>query len=84
MFCRNVDVAVNRRAFFARFGVGLAGAALLDLLRADAQEANPFAGILSQPHHAPKAKRIISLFMAGGPSQLDLYDHKPLLNERNG
>jgi hypothetical protein len=84
VFCRNVDVAVNRRAFFARFGMGLAGAALMDLIRADAQEANPFAGILAQPHHAPKAKRIISLFMAGGPSQLDLFDHKPLLNERNG
>ncbi len=84
MFCRNVDVAVNRRAFFARFGMGLAGAALLDLLRADAQETNPFAGILAQPHHAPKAKRVISLFMAGGPSQLDLFDHKPLLTERNG
>jgi hypothetical protein len=84
VFCRNVDVAVNRRAFFARFGMGLAGAALMDLLRADANEPNPFAGVLAQPHHAPKAKRVISLFMAGGPSQLDLFDHKPLLNERNG
>src|SRR4029079_15948745 len=41
-------------------------------------------GILSQPHFAPKAKRIIYLFMAGGPSQHDLFDHKPLLNQRNG
>ncbi|HEX4606668.1 MAG TPA: DUF1501 domain-containing protein [Urbifossiella sp.] len=87
MFCDNVDFGPSRRAFFARFGMGLAGAALMDLLRADAQEPaapNPFAGILDRPHHAPKAKRIISLFMAGGPSQLDLFDHKPLLNDRNG
>jgi hypothetical protein len=42
------------------------------------------AGILGGPHFAPKAKRIIYLFMAGGPSQLDLFDHKPELNRRNG
>src|SRR5207302_4930239 len=41
-------------------------------------------GVLDQPHHPPKAKRIIYLFMAGGPSQLDLFDHKPLLNRMNG
>ena len=35
-------------------------------------------------HFAPKAKRVIYLFMAGGPSQLDLFDHKPLLNRKNG
>ena len=46
--------------------------------------ANPFAGILPATHIAPKAKRIIYLFMSGGPSQLDLFDHKPLLNQRNG
>src|SRR6185295_16991766 len=45
---------------------------------------NPFKGILDQPHFAPKAKRIIYLFMSGGPSQHDLFDHKPLLNQRNG
>lgn len=36
------------------------------------------------PHFAPKAKRVIFLSMAGGPSQLDLFDHKPLLVARNG
>src|SRR5688500_14275731 len=46
--------------------------------------ANPFKGVLAQPHLAPRAKRIIYLFMAGGPSQHDLFDHKPLLNTRNG
>ena len=41
-------------------------------------------GILGQPHFPPKAKRIIFLFMSGGPSQLDLFDYKPLFNKRNG
>ncbi|HUR54119.1 MAG TPA: DUF1501 domain-containing protein [Gemmataceae bacterium] len=64
-----------RRHFFSRSALGLGAFALSDLLaRADAPK----------PHHAPKAKRIISLFMAGGPSQLDLFDHKPKLNELNG
>ncbi|MDB5309791.1 MAG: hypothetical protein JWO38_3993 [Gemmataceae bacterium] len=79
----------TRRDFFAQFGLGLGGAALMHLLNADAasaspEKANPFKGILDRPHHPPKAKRIIYLFMAGGPSQLDLFDHKPKLNELNG
>src|SRR5207237_5092578 len=45
---------------------------------------NPFKGILDGPHFSARAKRIISLFMSGGPSQLDLFDHKPLLNRMNG
>jgi hypothetical protein len=45
---------------------------------------NPFRGVLAEPHFPARAKRIIYLFMAGGPSQLDLFDYKPLLNRRNG
>ena len=41
-------------------------------------------GVLKAFHLAPKAKRVISLFMSGGPSQLDLFDFKPLLNTMNG
>jgi hypothetical protein len=76
-----------RRHFITRFGLGVGGFALAELLARGAEPAakpNPFRGILDKPHHAPKAKRIISLFMAGGPSQLDLFDPKPLLNDRNG
>ena len=40
--------------------------------------------MLGQPHFPPKAKRIIYLFMSGGPSQLDLFDYKPLLNQLHG
>ncbi|MGA2259390.1 MAG: DUF1501 domain-containing protein [Thermoguttaceae bacterium] len=41
-------------------------------------------GVLGQPHFPAKAKRIIYFFMSGGPSQLDLFDYKPLLNKRHG
>ena len=71
----------NRRLFLRQTGLGLGGIALGSLL---SQHATAAPGILGKPHHEPKAKRIIYLFMAGGPSQLDLYDHKPLLNEKNG
>src|SRR5436189_4858313 len=55
-----------------------------DLFAAAPAAANPFQGVLAQPHFAPKAKRIIYLFMSGGPSQHDLFDYKPLLNKMNG
>src|SRR5579871_5666436 len=63
--------------------MGLGAAALWQLLARDG-EAAPAQGILGAPHHPPRAKRIIYLFMSGGPSQHDLFDYKPLLNERNG
>jgi hypothetical protein len=91
MFCDHLNVGMTRRDFFGKFALGLGGIALSQLLpqargavTAGAGAANPFAGILAQPHFAPRAKRIIYLFMAGGPSQLDLFDYKPLLNQRNG
>ena len=45
---------------------------------------NNLQGILDAPHFAPKAKRVIYLFQSGGPSQLELFDYKPLLNQRRG
>ncbi len=85
MFCEHVNFQMNRREFFGRFGLGLGGAALTGLLQSEARATeNPFAGVLAQPHFAPKAKRIIYLFMAGGPSQHDLFDYKPKLKEMNG
>src|SRR5438067_8160691 len=81
----NLTIHTTRREFLARFGLGLGGFALMDLLRAaEPAQPNPFAGVLDKPHFAPKAKRVISLFMSGGPSQLDLFDHKPRLNDLNG
>src|SRR5438105_5016377 len=89
MNCSHVNFQMNRRDFFGRFGFGLGGAALFglfnrDLGAASVAAANPFKGILDAPHFPPKARRIIYLFMSGGPSQHDLFDYKPLLNKMNG
>lgn len=80
---------INRRHFFKKMGLGVGGLALGSML-------DPFglggsntddilnAGPIPLPHFAPKAKRIIYLFQSGGPSQLDLFDYKPKLNEFRG
>jgi uncharacterized protein (DUF1501 family) len=79
--------AVTRRHFYRECGVGLGKIALASLLvgkgasRA-ADAANPLAP--RPPHFAPRAKRVIYLFMAGAPSQLDLFDHKPGLAKYDG
>src|SRR5216110_3317131 len=80
---------LSRRHFLNRFGLGLGGIALgqlLNPLRAAAEQLTKpgHAGILSSLHFPAKAKRVIYLFMAGGPSQLETFDYKPLLNQRNG
>jgi hypothetical protein len=74
----------NRRLFLRSSALGLGGFALAHLLSRDTAAAATLKGILDKPHFPPKAKRIIYLFMAGGPSQLDLFDHKPKLNAMNG
>ncbi len=87
MNCTHVNFAMNRRDFFGRFALGIGGMALSGLMNRDlraAAKVSPFKGILDQPHFAPKAKRIIYLFMSGGPSQHDLFDYKPLLKKLNG
>jgi ABC-type protease/lipase transport system fused ATPase/permease subunit len=74
----------SRRAFLGHAG-GLGGLALLDLLgssNASAAEAGEAA--LQALHHAAKAKRVIFLFMAGAPSQLECFDNKPKLREMHG
>jgi len=92
LFCNNINVNMNRRDFLARSGMGLGGMALMGLLNRDASAAAasgavpPMApnGVLKQLHNPPRAKRIIYLFMSGGPSQLELFDHKPKLAEMQG
>ena len=64
---------VSRRSFLRTAGYGVGVLALQRLL-----------GAQSAPHHAPKAKRVLFLHMAGAPSQLDLFDHKPRLLELDG
>ena len=74
---------LDRRRFLNQFGLGLGGIALAELL-SPAVARGAANGALKQLHHAPKAKRVIFLFQAGGPSQIDLFDYKPLLNKRHG
>jgi hypothetical protein len=77
---------MTRRLFFSRTSLGLGTAALAHLLAADSAPAatDGRGGVLQQFHHPPKAKRVIYLFMSGGPSQMDLFDYKPMLNQLNG
>ena len=78
----------TRRHFFNQCGVGVGSIALANLLSslslgttADASS-NPLAP--KPPHFPARAKRVIYMFMAGGPSQLDMFEHKPMLNQLNG
>src|SRR5215510_202377 len=86
--------SLTRRHFFSRCGLGLGSIALASLLGEKLFAAdsalraprsalpNPFAP--KPPHFPARAKNIIYLFMAGGPSQLELFDYKPKLVELNG
>ena len=85
---------LSRRSFFSRVGDGMYGAALAYLLGADLFSAHPaLAATVHRkvydlkprtPHFEPKAKSVIHLFMNGGPSQVDLFDPKPLLGKYSG
>ena len=81
---------LTRRHFFADCGVGLGSVALGSLLSEGKLFAAPTADRTTNPlaplppHFPAKAKRVIFLHMAGGPSQLELFDHKPKLNELDG
>ena len=79
---------LSRRELLTQSGLGLGALALGHMLaeQTDAAEQSRAAmtGVLSAFHHAPKAKRVIFLFQSGAPSQIDLFDHKPLLNEKHG
>jgi len=67
---------VTRRHFFSRCSVGVGGIALASLMGAEPNK--------QQPHFPPRIKNVIYLFMAGGPSQFELFDYKPKLQEFNG
>jgi hypothetical protein len=76
---------LTRRQFLNRFGMGLGGIALVDLVAGENRvHAGSTPGVLAEPHHPAKAKRVIYLFQSGGPSQLETFDYKPLLNEKQG
>jgi hypothetical protein len=75
--------SLTRRHFVKNSTTGLGAAALSSLLARDVH------GMLSPeisgfPTYAPKAKRVIYLFQAGGPAQMEMFDHKPVLRARHG
>jgi hypothetical protein len=77
------SMARSRRTFIGQSAIGFGSIAAAHLMNREAN-ASSGSGVLSTLHHAPKAKRVIYLFQSGAPSQLDLFDHKPLLNEKHG
>jgi len=85
---RERSLLMTRRHFFSRTASGIGVAALGSLLNPGIFSA--FAGSsevkypLAQPHFPAKAKRVIYLFMAGGPAQMDLLDYKPTLDKLHG
>ena len=79
----NAASLVSRREILRRMGLGFGGLALTDLLRTS-QSATAAGGALGKTHHPATAKRVIYLFQSGGPSQLETFDYKPLLNEMQG
>ena len=77
---REHDLMMTRRQLFGRSALGLGTAAMANLLGPElSAEGSP-----TGPHHKPKAKRVIYLFMSGGPSHHDLWDYKPKMQEMYG
>jgi hypothetical protein len=82
----------TRRAFLGRSALGLGAVALSSLLEADeARGAAPprlrkkaVGGLPGLPHHTPRARRVIFLYMSGGPSHLETFDYKPALTAMDG
>jgi hypothetical protein len=86
---RELPRLLTRRHFFGRAAAGIGTAALASLLNErlfadEAEKLSPTGGVLPAVHFAPKAKRVIYLFMSGGPSHIDLFDYKPKLREYHG
>src|SRR5688572_2423564 len=87
------QMRLTRRQFFGLANAGIGTAALAALLSEDLRawpaEAPKRDGGAAQmssdlPHFPPTAKRVIYLFQSGGPSQMDMFDHKPRLNDLRG
>src|SRR6266436_5695632 len=73
---------LSRREVLSTLGGGFGGLALASMLHADTPRTHDLRP--KEPHFAPKARAVIQLFMHGGPSHLDLYDPKPLLDRYDG
>lgn len=71
------ETYLSRREWLWHLGGGLGGIALASLLDRD-------GWLKAEPHHRPRARRVVQLFMAGGASHIDLFDYKPELIKRHG
>jgi hypothetical protein len=87
---RDRQLLLTRRHFFGRSAAGIGTAALASLLNPDlfadppaTPQVTPRPGVLRETHFAARAKRVIYLFMSGGPSHIDLLDHKPALRQHH-
>jgi hypothetical protein len=85
------QLSVNRRTFLSRAAYGLGGIAMACLIPPAAAETGPalpiterWRGIINPPNYPPRARRVIHLCMAGGPSHLESFDYKPALKELDG
>jgi hypothetical protein len=76
-----MSIELDRRRFLEKSGLGFGAIAAQWLL---AQDAKPLGALERPPHFAPTAKAVISLFMHGGPSHIDLFDPKPVLAKLEG
>src|SRR3982751_3769948 len=76
---------LTRRTFLGQSALGLGSVALAWLMDPPpAAAGGSLPGLPALPHFAPKAKRVIFLYMSGGPSHLETFDHKPKLAEMHG
>jgi len=76
---------VTRRQLFGSAGLGIGSVALASLLTRDAAAApRGMPGLPGVPHHPPRAKRVVMLWQGGGPSHVDLFDPKPVMQARAG
>src|SRR3954454_22307320 len=82
MECCNYRRATSRRELLARTGYGIGAVALHALLGGVKAIAQPKGEGSTFPNFAPRARRVIFLFQAGGPSHLDLLDYKPKMKDR--
>ncbi len=84
--CHRIEPDVSRRDFLFRSGLGLGAIALQSLLAGESRAAEMQDSPLAprRSHVRPRARNVIFLFMEGGPSHLDLFDPKPLLNKLAG
>jgi hypothetical protein len=84
MLDSHLHAAVARRAFLGKTAQGVGAVALASLATPDTASAAALRGVLDPPPLPQKAKRVIWLTMAGGPSHLETFDHKPKLAELDG